>query len=149
MRGRTFTERDDGARRAVVIINEAMAKQFWPKGDPLNDRLVDRPRRHARVRDEPERQIIGIVADSRDGGLNRIRARQMYIPQAQVPDAANALNVRLTPIAWVVRTRSSRTRSARRPGAAAAGDRPARRRRARRWTRSSRARRRASASTCC
>jgi ABC-type antimicrobial peptide transport system permease subunit len=29
----------------------------------------------------------------------------MYIPQAQVPDAANALNVRLTPIAWVVRTR--------------------------------------------
>ena len=28
----------------------------------------------------------------------------MYIPQAQVPDAANALNVRLTPMAWVVRT---------------------------------------------
>jgi ABC-type antimicrobial peptide transport system permease subunit len=30
----------------------------------------------------------------------------MYIPQAQVPDAANALNVRLTPIAWVVRTQT-------------------------------------------
>jgi putative ABC transport system permease protein len=29
----------------------------------------------------------------------------MYIPQSQVPDAANALNVRLTPMAWVVRTR--------------------------------------------
>jgi ABC-type antimicrobial peptide transport system permease subunit len=29
----------------------------------------------------------------------------MYIPQGQVPDAANALNVRLTPMAWVVRTR--------------------------------------------
>ena len=28
----------------------------------------------------------------------------MYIPQAQVPDAVNALNVGLTPIAWVVRT---------------------------------------------
>jgi ABC-type antimicrobial peptide transport system permease subunit len=28
----------------------------------------------------------------------------MFIPQAQVPDAANALNVRLTPMAWVVRT---------------------------------------------
>jgi putative ABC transport system permease protein len=28
----------------------------------------------------------------------------MYIPQAQLPDLANALNVRLTPIAWVVRT---------------------------------------------
>jgi ABC-type antimicrobial peptide transport system permease subunit len=30
----------------------------------------------------------------------------MYIPQAQVPDAVNALNVRLTPIAWIVRTRT-------------------------------------------
>ena len=29
----------------------------------------------------------------------------MYIPQAQMPDAANALNVRITPMAWVVRTR--------------------------------------------
>ena len=28
----------------------------------------------------------------------------MYVPQGQVPDAANALNVRLTPMAWVVRT---------------------------------------------
>jgi ABC-type antimicrobial peptide transport system permease subunit len=29
----------------------------------------------------------------------------MYVPQAQLPDAANALNVRITPMAWVVRTR--------------------------------------------
>ena len=29
----------------------------------------------------------------------------MFIPQAQVPDAANALNLRITPLAWVVRTR--------------------------------------------
>jgi ABC-type antimicrobial peptide transport system permease subunit len=31
----------------------------------------------------------------------------MYIPQAQVPDLANALNVSLTPMAWVVRTQAS------------------------------------------
>jgi ABC-type antimicrobial peptide transport system permease subunit len=31
----------------------------------------------------------------------------MYIPQAQMPDAANALNVRITPMAWVVRTRAT------------------------------------------
>src|SRR5262245_62376951 len=29
----------------------------------------------------------------------------MYVPQAQIPDAANQLNVRITPVAWVVRTR--------------------------------------------
>ena len=50
----------------------------------------------------------------------------MFIPQAQVPDAANALNVRLTPMAWVVRTRTDpRTMSTADPGAAAPGDRPA------------------------
>ena len=31
----------------------------------------------------------------------------MYMPQAQLPDAANALNVRITPMAWVVRTRAA------------------------------------------
>jgi putative ABC transport system permease protein len=43
----------------------------------------------------------------RDGGLNNDPQPTMYVPQAQVPDAANALNVRLTPIAWVVRTRTA------------------------------------------
>ena len=37
-------------------------------------------------------------------GLNSDPGPKMFIPQAQLPDLANALNVRLTPIAWVVRT---------------------------------------------
>jgi putative ABC transport system permease protein len=54
--------------------------------------------------DEPERQIIGVIADNRDGALNDDPGPEMFIPQAQVPDLANALNVRMTPLAWVVRT---------------------------------------------
>jgi putative ABC transport system permease protein len=104
-RGRSFTDRDDSRSPAVVIINEAMARQFWPKGDPLNDRLVIGRGMMREFASEPERQIIGVVGDTRDGGLNSDPAPAMYVPQAQVPDAANALNVRLSPIAWVVRTR--------------------------------------------
>jgi ABC-type antimicrobial peptide transport system permease subunit len=55
---------------------------------------------------EQEREIVGIVGDSRDGGLNADPQPVMFIPQAQVPDAANALNVSLSPMAWVVRTRT-------------------------------------------
>jgi ABC-type antimicrobial peptide transport system permease subunit len=55
-------------------------------------------------KDDPERQIIGIVADVRDGGLNNDPGPRMYVPQAQLPDLANALNIRLTPMAWFVRT---------------------------------------------
>jgi predicted permease len=106
-RGRSLTERDDAGGAPVVLINEAMARQFWPDGDPLNDRLVIGRGVMREFAAEPERQIIGIVGDTRDGGLNADPQPRMFVPQAQIPDAASALNTRLTPLAWMVRTRSS------------------------------------------
>jgi ABC-type antimicrobial peptide transport system permease subunit len=53
------------------------------------------------------RQIIGVVGDIRGNGLNNDPSPTMYIPQAQVPDALNALNARLTPMKWIVRTRGN------------------------------------------
>ena len=103
-RGRTFTTRDTAASPPVVIINEAMARQYWPKGDPLNDRLAIGRGGMREFAAEPDRQIIGVIADSRDGALNEEPGPKMWVPQAQVPDLANALNIRITPMAWVVRT---------------------------------------------
>jgi predicted permease len=103
-RGRTFTERDNGAAPGVVIINEAMAREFWPDSDPLNGVLTIGRGGMREFAAEVDRQIIGIVGDTRDGGLNNDPAPAMYIPQAQVPDAANALNLRIGPMSWVVRT---------------------------------------------
>ena len=103
-RGRTFTEQDKGGSPPVVIINEAMARQYWPDSNPLESRLAIGRGVMREFADEPERQIVGVVGDSRDGGLNNDPGPKMFIPQAQVPDAANALNVRITPMAWVVRT---------------------------------------------
>ncbi|HEY0875405.1 MAG TPA: ABC transporter permease [Vicinamibacterales bacterium] len=103
-RGRTFTERDTSTSTPVVIINEAMARQFWPEGDPLSDRLVIGRGVMREFAAESERQIVGIVADTKSNGLDAEPQPQMWIPQAQVPDAANALNVSLTPISWVIRT---------------------------------------------
>ncbi|MEX2302459.1 MAG: FtsX-like permease family protein [Bryobacterales bacterium] len=104
-RGRDFNERDNSQGPPVVLINEAMAKQYWPDSDPLNDRLIIGRGAMREFADEPDRQIVGIVGDVRDGGLNNDPAPCMYIPQAQLPDAANALNLRLTPMTWLVRTR--------------------------------------------
>jgi putative ABC transport system permease protein len=105
-RGRSFNDRDTATSPAVVVINEAMARQYWPKADPLNDRLVIGRGIMREFAAEPDRQIVGIVGDTRDGGLNNNPGPRMYIPQAQVPDLVNALNVRITPMAWVVRTRT-------------------------------------------
>jgi len=105
VRGRAFTERDDGAAPGVAIINQAMAKQFWPNGDPLVDRIAIGGRLVGPEFEEPPRQIVGIVGDVRDGGLNRDPQPAMYVPFAQVPDRLNALNLSISPVRWLVRTR--------------------------------------------
>ncbi len=104
-RGRVFTDRDDGAAPPVVVINESMARQYWKDKDPLSDRIVIGRGIMREFAAEQPRQIIGVVGDSRDGGLNNDPGPRMFIPQAQLPDLANALNVALTPMAWVVKTR--------------------------------------------
>ena len=105
LRGRSFTEQDKAGAAPVVIINEAMAKEYWKTGDPLSDRLSIGRGGMSAFATEPDRQIIGIVADSRDDGLNQTPGPKMFVPQGQIPDAVNALNTRIAPMSWVMRTR--------------------------------------------
>jgi predicted permease len=104
LRGRTFTEQEDGSSPGVVIINEAMAKQYWPKGDPLRDRLLTGVGMGP-VFVEPPRQIIGVVGDTRDFGPNRDAPPTMYFPVSQMPDAMTELNSRVVPLWWAIRTK--------------------------------------------
>ena len=106
-------------------------KQFWPKSSPLGERLIIGRGIMREFAAEPERQIIGVVGDTRDDGLNNDPGPTMFIPQSQVPDLANALNVRITPMAWVVRTETDPLfAELGDPGTAATGDGVARHRRA-------------------
>jgi len=104
LRGRAFTEQDGVGSPPVVIINQAMAKRFWPQGDPLADRLIIGRSLGPDFNDSP-RQIVGIVGDLRDNGLNNDPGPTMYVPQAQISENMNAGVLSLSPIAWVVRTR--------------------------------------------
>ncbi len=104
LRGRDFTDRDSGGAGGVVIINQAMAKQFWPKGDPLTDQMVIGKGVGPAFAEGP-RRIVGIVGDVRDGGLNQDPQPTMYVPFAQVPDGVTALTAKVTALGWVVRTR--------------------------------------------
>jgi predicted permease len=104
LRGRTFTDQDGVGSPPVVIINQAMAKRFWPQGDPLTDQLIIGRSLGPDFADSP-RQIIGIVGDLRDNGLNNDPGPTMYVPHAQISDNMNAGVGSLAPLAWVVRTR--------------------------------------------
>ena len=104
IRGRDFSDRDAPGAPGVVIINQEMARKFWPTGDPLNDRLIVGKGMRPEYDQEPLRQIIAIVGNVRDTGLTRPARPAMYVPMAQEPDGVTALNVRLLPIVWMART---------------------------------------------
>ena len=82
VRGRVFTERDDAAAPPVVIINEAMARQYWKNQDPIGQRLIIGAGMGPDFA-QPPREIIGIVGDARD-------ARSQQRPAAGHVRAAGA-----------------------------------------------------------
>ena len=103
LQGRDFTNQDDGAAPGVVIINETLVKKYWPKGDAVGQQIVIGKGVGPQFTEGP-RQIIGIVGDIHDGGLNRDPRPLMIVPQAQVTDGMTALNAGIGPLVWAVRT---------------------------------------------
>ena len=103
LRGRDFTDRDTGSAPLVLIVNQAMAKQYWPEQDPIGQQIVIGHNVGPQFEEGP-RQIIGIAADFHDESLNRDPRPLMILPQAQVTDGMNALFLGARPVAWTVRT---------------------------------------------
>jgi putative ABC transport system permease protein len=102
--GRSFQDQDNNAGARVVVITDSMAKEYWPKGDALGA-LITIGKGIGPDFEEPPRQIVGIVGDVHQGALNRPPDQIMYVPLAQVNDSIIALNNRITPMIWVVRTK--------------------------------------------
>ncbi|HEX4310321.1 MAG TPA: ABC transporter permease [Acidobacteriaceae bacterium] len=104
LRGRDFTDQDTGSAPGVVIINESLAKKYWPTENPIGQQIVIGKGVGPQFTEGP-RQIIGIAGDIHDGGLNRDPRPLLMVPQAQVTDGMTALNAGIGPVAWIVRTR--------------------------------------------
>lgn len=104
LQGRTFTENDQATTDHVVVITQAMAKKYWPKGDAIGARITIG---HGLGQDfeEGPRQVVGIVGDTRDQGVNNDVTELMYIPEPQVVDGITNLESRVLPLIWVVRTK--------------------------------------------
>jgi predicted permease len=86
-RGRDFTWRDRDDTPNVVIINEAMARKFFPGEDPVGRRLI------TGIASVP-REIVGVVADVRSQGLAEAPQPEMYYPAMQIDAAFQTVFVR-------------------------------------------------------
>ncbi|HEY6764214.1 MAG TPA: ABC transporter permease, partial [Candidatus Sulfotelmatobacter sp.] len=104
VQGRTFTDQDSGAAPRVVIVNETLAKKFFPKGDALNSRITIGKGVGPEF-EEPLREIVGIVGDVHASSLSDPPSPIMYVPIAQVNDGVIALNNGIGAARWIVRTK--------------------------------------------
>ena len=104
IRGRDFDEQDGKGAPGVVIINETMAKYYWAGKDPIGQTIQIGRGMGPDFEDRP-RQIIGVVADTRDQDLSQPAGPAMMIPLAQEPDGVTRLWSQFGPIFWLIRTR--------------------------------------------
>jgi len=79
--GRYFDKRDNANSMRVAIINETMARQYWPGENALGRRFnIGDPN------DGEWMEIVGIVADVRQMGIDEPVKAEMYFPYQQVTD---------------------------------------------------------------
>jgi len=102
-RGRLFDDRDKSTGPWTLIINEAMARKYWPKENPVGATVMIGKGIAPEMDDRP-REVIGIVGDVREAGLDQDPPPVMYIPVGQEPDGLVALGNRVLPSSWAVRT---------------------------------------------
>ncbi|MBO0858940.1 MAG: ABC transporter permease, partial [Chloracidobacterium sp.] len=92
LHGRAFTETDDSRGAGAVIVNEAFARQYFPQGDPLGQRVSQFANLMPGAPKEYE--IVGIVNDVRGVALDQEPEPEIFAPYLQVPQYFGTLMIR-------------------------------------------------------
>jgi putative ABC transport system permease protein len=92
IKGRDFTSRDGLRSTQVAIINEALARRYFPNQDPLGKRI--RPGIGIDDRGWLMREIVAVVSDSKHGSLREEPPPYIYLPHGQFPRHGMTLVVR-------------------------------------------------------
>ncbi len=103
LRGRLLANTDVANSAKVVIINQSLAKEYWPKQNPIGQVMMIGAGLGPEFEDAP-RQVIGVVGDVRETGLGRGNVGVMYVPQSQIADGLTRLANGTIPLSWCIRT---------------------------------------------
>jgi predicted permease len=88
VRGRALGPSDTQTSEPVVVINETLAKRYFPDEDPVNRRLAwGGPKNHA-----PWMRIVGVIGDVKQAGLATATEVQTWQPWSQTSDGMIANN---------------------------------------------------------
>ncbi len=87
LRGRQFTDRDNKDAPGVIIINDALARRYWPDEDPTGQRITI-------GFEKSPREIVGIVASVKQSTLSSGARPAMYLPHLQLPTGGMSIVIR-------------------------------------------------------
>jgi putative ABC transport system permease protein len=85
LEGRFLDDRDGADNRRTSLINETMARRYFPDGSPIGQTIVN---------PHGKSVVVGVVADVRNQGLDREPKKQVYLPLRQSPTAGMAIVAR-------------------------------------------------------
>ncbi len=91
LHGRFFNPKDNPDSPPVVIVNETLARRYWPGEDPVGKHLKGFD---PRGRNDDWLTVIGVVKDTRSGGLERAPFSQIYEVQSQRGEQIGNLVIR-------------------------------------------------------
>jgi putative ABC transport system permease protein len=93
LRGRAFTEQDRAGQPLVCIVDESMAKAYWPDEDPLGKRM--------KLGSGPDNRnewmtVVGVAAHTKNYGVDQDSRVETYVPYHQNPQPSATFVVRST-----------------------------------------------------
>lgn len=95
-RGRPFIDSDSESSPPVILVNETLARQWWPTGNPVGDQIVVGRFQGKDLGKPTSREVVGIAADTKTGLLKEPPRPTVYVPAAQMPEL-------MSNEAWVLR----------------------------------------------
>jgi len=99
-KGRGFGASDTETSLPVLMVNETLARRWWPNADPVGDRVVIMRYQGRDFGTPTPRQVVGVVADTKTAFLKEPPSPTVFVPASQ--------NIYSTStIAWVVRVDGS------------------------------------------
>ena len=90
IKGRVFNERDQLNTSRVFLINQTMARRFWPDQDPIGKQIK------TEAEDGATGVVIGVVGDAKQYFLEEESQPQMYDAYSQAPGIFATVVVRTT-----------------------------------------------------
>jgi predicted permease len=106
--GRSLNLADGHGTTPVVMVNQEFAHKYFPSENPIGQHILIGKAMGPGFEDDV-REIVGVVGDTKQVGLDKPAPGVMYVPAEQIPDALTRLEFGWLGMSWILRGKSPHT----------------------------------------